>query len=152
MFALRKRVSSGCCSGIEAGNTLLEPRLMMLFFKNRLRSFGYAFRGVAGLFRGQINIWLHVVAALMVVAAGFCFGISKAEWLAVVLSVAMVLGAEAFNTALERLTDMVSPDYDRRAGEVKDVAAGAVLLVSLGALVVGLVVFVPYIIDLFSNG
>lgn len=131
---------------------MLRFTVMIRFLKGRLLSFGYAFRGMALLFARQMNIRLHVVAALAAVAAGFAFGITSGEWLAVVICIAMVLGAEAFNTAVEKLTDMVSPGYDARAGQVKDLAAAAVLLVSIGALVAGLVVFLPYIIDCFYDG
>lgn len=118
-------------------------------FAKRGKSFVYAWRGIVSLVSNEHNAWIHCVAAVVTVTAGFAFGISRVEWIAVVICIAAVFAAEAFNTAVERLVDIVSPDYDRRAGAVKDVAAGAVLLTAIGAAVVGLLVFVPHIAALF---
>ncbi len=115
----------------------------------RLKSFTLAWRGIVSLVRNEHNAWIHCFAAIAVVAAGLALGISRGEWIAVTVCIAGVLAAEAFNTAIERLVDIVSPDYDRQAGAVKDMAAGAVLLAAIGAAVVGLLVFVPRIAAFF---
>ncbi|PKP16473.1 MAG: diacylglycerol kinase, partial [Bacteroidetes bacterium HGW-Bacteroidetes-22] len=90
-----------------------------------------------------------IVAAVLAVGLGFIFRITQGEWLAVILSIVAVIAAEAFNTSIEKLTDIVSPEFNREAGKVKDIAAAAVLIISLGALVVGTVVFLPLILNLF---
>ena len=82
--------------------------------------------------------------------AGIFFGITKAEWLAVIICIGMVITAEPFNSAIERLVDMVSPQWQSIAGEVKDIAAGAVLVTAIAAAIVGLIVFVPYLLNIFS--
>ena len=82
--------------------------------------------------------------------AGIFFGITKAEWLAVIICIGMVITAELFNSAIERLVDMVSPQWQSIAGEVKDIAAGAVLVTAIAAAIVGLIVFVPYLLNIFS--
>jgi diacylglycerol kinase len=117
--------------------------------QKRIKSFGYAFKGIASLFASQPNARIHAVVLSFVVAAGFYFKIDKTEWLAVVLIAALVLSAEAMNTAVEFVVDLVSPDYHPLAGKAKDVAAGAVLLAAFGAVVVGLIIFLPKILVLF---
>lgn len=124
---------------------------MFHWLTKRAASFRYAWLGIRQLFPGQVNIRIHLVAAVAVLAMGFFFEITVGEWIAVILSVALVLAAEAFNTAIEKLTDLVSPGYDARAGQVKDLAAAAVLIVSVGALLVGLVVFIPYLLHFFRH-
>lgn len=113
--------------------------------KKRLDSFRFAFVGIGWLFRSQFNARAHLAAAIGVVAAGFYFEISNMEWCLIALSISSVLAAEAFNTALEGLTDLVSPHHHPLAGRVKDVAAGAVLLTAIGAATVGAIVFLPKI-------
>lgn len=113
---------------------------------NRLiKSFGYALRGIYLLFRHEANAQLHLVAMMLVVVAGFYFDISTTEWIAVIFAIVSVLAAEGFNTAIEKLTNLVSPEYHPLAGQTKDIAAGAVLLVALGAAIVGILIFIPYI-------
>lgn len=109
---------------------------------SRLASFGHALRGVAVLLR-QPNARIHVVAAVLATALGWALRISAGEWLAVVLAIALVIGAEALNTALECVVDLVSPQWHALARDAKDTAAAAVLVCSAGALVVGLIVFGP---------
>lgn len=108
-----------------------------------VRAFRYAFRGLVDLFRTQSNARFHVGAALAAVSAGYWLDISRLEWVAAVLCIAVVLALEAVNTALEYLTDLVSPDYHPLAGKAKDVAAGAVLVAAIGAAVVGCLIFLP---------
>ena len=109
----------------------------------RIASFAHALRGVAELVATQPNARLHAVASAAVVALGAALRVSSGEWLALLLAMALVWSAEAFNTAIEALGDAVSPAPHPRIRRAKDVAAAAVLLASAGALAVGLVVFGP---------
>lgn len=109
--------------------------------RSRLKSFVYAFRGIVQLFVTQPNARIHAVAAVGVVAAGFGFRVSAIEWCLLVLSMGAVLGAEAMNSAVETLADEVSEQRRERIGLAKDLAAGAVLLVSIGATLVGVIIF-----------
>lgn len=109
----------------------------------RLNSLRYALAGLGYLVRTQPNARIHLLAAAGVLAAGWFFEISATEWCLVALCIAAVLAAEAFNTALEELTNLASPDFHPLAGRAKDTAAAAVLLVSLGAAAVGTIVFLP---------
>ncbi|TAK42591.1 MAG: diacylglycerol kinase family protein [Saprospiraceae bacterium] len=119
-------------------------------FKKRLDSFRYAFAGIAELVRSQPNAMIHLSAAALVIIAGLFFGLSRMEWCAVVFAITIVIAAEAVNTALEYLTDLISPNYHPLAGKAKDLAAGAVLISSVGAIVVGIIIFLPKVIALFS--
>ena len=118
--------------------------------RRRLDSFRYAFRGLADLFRTQPNARIHGTVTLAVVAAGACLHISRLEWLVIALSIALILALEALNTAIEYLTDLVSPAHHPLAGKAKDAAAAAVLLGAVGAAVVGLVVFLPRVLALLG--
>jgi diacylglycerol kinase (ATP) len=111
--------------------------------QRRAASFGHAFRGVAVALRSELHLQFHAVATVLVLGLGYYFRLSTTEWALVALSVASVWAAELFNTAIETLTNLVSPGYHPLAGKAKDVAAGAVLLAALGAVVVGGLVFVP---------
>jgi diacylglycerol kinase len=111
---------------------------------SRLASFGHALRGLV-VFARQPNARLHLLAALGVTVLGLALGIRPSDWLALVLAMAVVLTAEALNTALELVVDLVSPQWHALARDAKDVAAAGVLISSLGAAIVGLLVFVPYV-------
>lgn len=111
--------------------------------RDRLRSFEYAAKGIRCLLAETPNARIHLSMALAVVGSGFLFRISVTEWCLCILCIALVMMAEGFNSALEYLTDLVSPGLHELAGKTKDVAAGAVLLASLGAALVGLIIFLP---------
>ena len=113
----------------------------------RIKSFGYAFKGIASLLRNEHNAWIHCIAIVVVTSCGFYFGITPAEWCMVVICFGMVLAAEGFNTAIERLVDLVSPDYHPIAGNVKDIAAGAVLICAIAAAIIGALIFIPYFLN-----
>lgn len=108
-----------------------------------MQSFVDAGRGLVTVLRTEWNFRIHAAVALLVTIAGFVFGISAGEWLAVVLSAGIVFMAEVFNTALEYLADAVHPEADRGVGMAKDAAAGGVLIAAVAAAVVGAIVFLP---------
>jgi len=112
--------------------------------KNRFRSFGYAFRGIGTLLKTQVNARIHLAAIIVVVAAGFIVGLNSGEWTLVSLAIAMVLSAEAMNSALEFLADHTAPEWHDSVQKAKDLAAASVLLAAAGALIVGLLVFIPH--------
>jgi len=113
--------------------------------KERLNSFRYAFKGIADLLKSQTNARIHLIATIGVLTAGYLLELSLNEWCLIILCIAIVFSAEAANTALEYLTDLVSPDYHQLAGKAKDAAAAAVLLAAIGAAIVGLIIFLPKI-------
>jgi len=115
----------------------------------RAKSFTFAFRGIGLLFRTQHNSWVQLFFTFLIVFLGVFFGISSTEWIFIVLSIGLVLSAEAFNTAFEFDIDLTSPTYHPYARDTKDVAAGAVLITTTMAIIVGLIIFLPKIILMF---
>jgi diacylglycerol kinase (ATP) len=116
--------------------------------KKFIRGFGYAFNGLAYAAKTQLNFRVHLVATLVAVFMGFALHISVNDWQWVGLSIALVLIVELVNTAIEFLTDLVSPEYNELAGHVKDVSAGAVVIAALFALITGLIIFLPKLLVL----
>ena len=119
--------------------------------KRLVRSFGFAFKGLGYAAKTQPNFRFHLVAGTIVVALGYFFQLSTVEWLWLMACIAVVLITELLNTSLETLTDLVSPTYNEKAGHVKDVAAGAVVVAALFALITGIVIFLPKIILLVRH-
>ena len=122
---------------------MTEPRV--LTFTGRLRSVGYALRGIRVMIGSQQNAWIHAAATVVVVGLGLTLRLSLAEWGVIVLAMMAVWTAEALNTACEFLVDLVSPDFHPLAGKAKDVAAGAVLISAIGSILIGLLVFGPHL-------
>ncbi len=120
--------------------------------KKRIESFKYAFAGIGHFVKSEPNVIIHLFAGVIATGMGFYFGISKMEWCLVVFAIGSVLTAEAFNTAIEYLTDLVSPDYHVLAGKTKDVAAGAVLISAIAAAIIGVIIFLPKILSLIEGG
>ena len=94
----------------------------------------------------ELSIRFLAAASVLTICAGAYFSLALPEWCAVLLALALVWAAEGFNTALERLTDLVSPGFHPLAGKAKDLAAGAVLLASVGAFLVGLFIFLSHLV------
>lgn len=115
-------------------------------FKKQLRSFGFAWQGIKSCIGKEQNLSFHLLASAVVVVAGFLLGITRVEWLIIILCIGVVIAAELFNTAIERLVDLVSPERHPIAGQVKDIAAGAVLVCAAAAAIIGLIIFVPYLL------
>ena len=114
-----------------------------------LRSLGYALRGVAAVLATQANARIHAAATLVVIAAGWWLRLSALEWCAVILAIGGVWVAETFNTAIETLVDLASPEHHPLAGRAKDVAAGAVLCASITAVAVASIIFLPKLVAVF---
>ena len=113
------------------------------FLVNRIKSVGFAFKGALRLLQTESSIKIQFFIALLVTAAGFYFEISTTEWALQYLAIGLVMGVEGVNTAIEKLADYVQPEYDEKIGVLKDISAGAVLLVSFAAVVVGLIIYLP---------
>ncbi len=113
---------------------------------SRLRSFGYAFQGIAFMLRTQHNAWLHLTATCLVVLAAVWLRLEFADWRWLIIAIAMVWMAEAFNTAVEYVCDVVSPNYNDAVKRAKDIAAGAVLICAIAAALIGAITFWPYLL------
>jgi undecaprenol kinase len=110
-----------------------------------LKSFYYAYCGIKHVCMMERNMKIHLVAASIVIAAGAYFQISRMEWLVLLLVIAGVLALEAMNSAIEATVDLVTTKRHPLAKIAKDTAAGAVLLFTIFAVVIGCIIFVPYI-------
>jgi diacylglycerol kinase len=119
--------------------------------KKFLRGFVYAFNGLKYATGTQLNFRVHLGLTVFAVAMGFLLRISLAEWCWICLCIAMVLVIELMNTALEILTDIASPEYNEKAGHLKDISAGAVLVAAILSLVVGVLIFLPKLITLIPH-
>ncbi|GAB4253324.1 MAG: diacylglycerol kinase [Saprospiraceae bacterium] len=118
---------------------------------DRLKSFLYAWNGILAMFRAEPNAKIHLLAAIVAIGAGFWFDIERSEWCAVVLAIFCVFAAEAFNTSIEELTNLVSPEPHPLAGKAKDLAAAGVLFTAIGAFIVGFIIFLPRILSLYGQ-
>ena len=105
----------------------------------------HAFCGILRMIRCQHNAWVHAFATFAVLFAAFFFSISRPDWCWIILAISMVWTAEALNTAFEFLADAASPEFHPLVRNAKDVTAGAVLITAIAAVIIGCVVFWPYV-------
>jgi diacylglycerol kinase len=111
-----------------------------------IKGFGYAFAGMGHALKTQLNFKVHCLAMALVFLLGWYFKLSVQEWLWIAMACGFVLASELFNTAIEVLVDLVSPEIHPKAKIIKDVSAAAVLVAAITAALVGLLIFVPKII------
>lgn len=121
---------------------------MNLKNKSLINSFKYACMGIKSAIKSERNMKIHVLATLIVTALGFILGLDPLEWVACIFSIVIVIGSEMLNTAIETVVDLVSPSINPLAKKAKDIAAGSVLVMAIGALLVGLIIFIPKIINI----
>ena len=114
-----------------------------IFFISRLKSIGYATKGVWLLLKNEASIKLQVLIAILVTIAGFYFKISSTEWILQILTIALVLSAEGLNTAIEEIADFIHPEHHPKIGYIKDVAAGAVIFTAIAAIIVACIIYFP---------
>jgi diacylglycerol kinase (ATP) len=124
-----------------------QPRPFSL--RNRARSFLYAGRGFRTLITREHNAWIHAAATVAVVAAGLTLRIDRTDWALLILAMMAVWTAESLNTAVELLADAALPEFHPLVRKSKDVAAAAVLIAAVGALLIGILVFVPHVSRFF---
>ena len=111
----------------------------------RAESFAHAGRGIAVFLKSTHNAWVQVTAFILVVALAAFFHVTATEWMMLVFAGGFVLASEAFNTAIEIDIDLTSSEYHPYARDTKDVAAGAVLIATITAAIIGLIIFIPHI-------
>jgi diacylglycerol kinase len=114
----------------------------------RMKSVTHAWRGVALIIMTGHNLWIEMFFAFLTAILGFILKISNTDWMFLILSFGLVFVAEAINTAIEIDIDLTSPEYHPYAHDTKDVAAGAVLIMSTVTLIIGLIIFLPKIFNL----
>lgn len=122
----------------------------VLNLKRHTISFKHAFVGIWHTLKTQPNLQIHCTIAALVLSAAWYFGISRFEWLIILFTIMWVITAEMINTAIESMVNLITKEYHQEAKVAKDVAAGMVLIGALGSIVVGLFIFVPYLVNSFN--
>ncbi|MDX2174285.1 MAG: diacylglycerol kinase family protein [Bacteroidota bacterium] len=113
----------------------------MSYFKKRIQAFGFAFNGLFTALKTETHLKIHLLATILVVIAGIYSKISKIEWIAIIICCGTVIAAELFNSAIEKVCDIISPDKNPKIKFIKDVSAGAVLVLSLMSICVAVFIF-----------
>ena len=116
-----------------------------------ISSFGYAIEGIKKAIKAERNLKVHTLTMVLVVILGFTFKIALWEWITCIILFALVIGAELFNTSIEEVVNLLSPEIRVHAKYAKDIAAGAVLVFAVASAVVGVIMFLPKIVSLFLN-
>ena len=113
------------------------------FIINRIKSIGFAFKGALLLLKNEASIQVQSSIAVLVTFAGFYFEISAIEWMIQLLVIAVVMSAEALNSAIEEIADFIHPEHHNRIGYIKDVAAGAVFFAGIAAIIIACIIYIP---------
>jgi len=113
-----------------------------------INSFSYALQGLREAFFSERNLQIHFFFSVIVIFCGFLFHITKVEWLIVLLLFGGMFSIEMLNTAIEKVVDLVTDEYHPLAKKAKDIAAGAVLIYAIISIIVGLIIFLPYLSNL----
>ncbi|MBM7651676.1 diacylglycerol kinase family protein [Neobacillus cucumis] len=115
-----------------------------------LKSFSFAVIGILTAIKNERNMRFHFISSLLVLFFSFFFSISKMEWIIVLFLIGGMFALELINSAIERVVDLVTTEYHPLAKQAKDMAAGAVFVYAVLSVIVGLVIFLPYVLKQFS--
>ena len=126
-----------------------DKRKKRYSLKRLFKSFGYAFCGIFKAYKTEQNLIIHTIAMILVLGLSWYFKISNIEFLFIVLSIGLVISLELINTSIENVVDMAMPNIHPLAKNAKDIASGAVLFGCFVAIIVGITIFLPKIINLF---
>lgn len=132
-------------SVLERVKKMSSERKVVEKSKKLINSFKYAIQGILSSFKTERNMKIHIFVMILVIIAGILLKINKYEWIACILCFAVVISGELFNTAIEMVVDMVMPYKNDKAKIAKDIAAGAVLTLAIGAAAIGAIIYVPKI-------
>lgn len=119
------------------------------FLRGRLRSLKFALKGLWLLLTTEDSIKMQFLLGVISIVIGFYFDISATEWMFQLIVWSMVLVAESANTAIEKMADFVHPDYHKKIGFIKDIAAGAPAFAAIFALIIAAIIYTPKILELF---
>jgi len=131
-------------------NIKLKKRLKLQGKTSFLESMNHAIDGISYTSDKERNFKIEIIIAILVIIAGFFFKINRVEWLVLLLTISSVLTLELINTSIERCVDLVTKDYKELAKNAKDVAAGAVLIASIFSIFIGIVIFLPKILEMLG--
>ena len=119
-------------------------------FKRFIYGFGYAFRGIFSSLKTEFNLIIEIIIGILAIVLGFFLNLSTIEFCIVILCTALVISMELINTAIEHTVDMAMPEKHPLAKMAKDASAGGVLFSCVGALAIGIIIYLPKVIDFFS--
>ncbi len=119
--------------------------------KHRVLSFKYALEGIWSALKTEPNLKFHFLAGIIAVVLCWFFMVSVLEWIIVMILIGLVISVELTNTAIEAMTDYLIPQIHPVAKKVKDISAGAVLVVSITAFIIGILIFLPYLTPFFIH-
>ena len=122
---------------------LFDSNASSFSWKARLKSFVYAWEGVVCFFKREHNAQIHLAATVLVLVLSVTLGVNTWEAIAVVFSIAFVWITEMINTSIEKAMDFISTEKHPQIKQVKDIAAGAVLVASIAAVIIGCLIFIP---------
>jgi len=115
------------------------------FFVDRIKSIGYAFKGVYYLIATEASIKVQFAIGIIMTIAGFYFELSIIEWIIQILVIALIMAFEGMNTAIEEIADFIHPEFHKKIGLIKDISAGAVFIFAIAAIIIGLIIYLPKI-------
>ena len=113
------------------------------FIINRIKSLGYASRGAWLLLKNEASVQVQASIAVLVIIAGFYFEISAIEWMVQLIAIALVMSTEALNSAIEEIADFIHPEYHKKIGYTKDIAAGAVFFAGIAGIIIAAIIYIP---------
>tara|TARA_B100000809_G_scaffold63282_1_gene59976 strand:- start:22579 stop:22953 length:375 start_codon:yes stop_codon:yes gene_type:complete len=113
------------------------------FIVDRIKSVSYALKGLVYLIKTENSIKVQLFVSALMTVLGFILNITDIEWIVQILCTALVLTAESLNTAVEKIANFIHPDYHKKIGVIKDVAAGAVAFAAIFAMLIGLIIYIP---------
>lgn len=130
---------------------LKSKRKLKVKTKKLINSFKYAGEGFISSFKTERNMKIHIIIMLLVILAGVLLKINKLEWIICTICFAIVIAGEMFNTAIETVVNMITTEKNAMAKNAKDISAGAVLILAIGAAAIGLSIFVPKILEYIAQ-
>ncbi len=118
---------------------------MTNYIKKRIYSFKYAINGIKIMLLNEPNSIIHLIATMVVVVLGFYYNVSTTEWIILIFAIVLVFSMELVNSAIEGIADFISPAFDDRIKKIKDMAAAAVFISAIASLIIGFLIFIPYV-------
>ena len=115
------------------------------FLVDRMKSIGFAFKGAYHLIKNEASIKVQFVIGIVMTIAGFYFQLSITEWIIQILVITLIMAIEGINTAIEEIANFIHPEFHKKIGLIKDISAGAVFLFAIGAIIIGLIIYLPKI-------
>ena len=123
----------------------MGEKLKENFFINRMKGMRYAFQGALILLKTEASIQAQFTIGLIMTGAGFYYEITSTEWILQTMAIGVVMSIEALNTAVEEIADFIHPEFHRKIGLIKDIAAGGVFIAAFAAIIIGAIIYIPRI-------